>query len=448
MKKTFAILTAGLALMTAVSCQKETSWADDGTPEIYFTPAGISEARIWNYDSGSYETQIGVNLCGIRPANQVNSITVSYAVDDNIVTAYNNEITNEFSGNIVALPSDCYTVTGTSVTIEQGEVAAKIPVTFNTKALAALEREPGKKYVLPLRLTGTTMHNLSSDENLTTLMYSVTMEEPSFYFFANKDGVFDLTYKMVYGGNNLDDEYKIAAFGVPEGNYPITVEYDEEALKATHPKETILPKDAYTVVSDNLVYHNERDMAKLVLRYNQDKMEFGKSYFLPLTITSAAPYKANESLKTIYINVQMRNEYEKLYGSVMSVNAESTKRTASYSAKKTPVTYAADMIEMELATKNTIAGAKVDATTSATYNGRLIRIKIIPTADKTHYNIEYVPVTDGTKKTNTPDGFEPIPDTENYYDWMEEKFVLNYRWKHVEKKDTSWVNVSEIMSAK
>ena len=197
-----------------------------------------------------------------------------------------------------------------------------------------------------------------------------------------------------------------------------------------------------------MVAPGERDMAKLVLRYNQDKMEFGKSYFLPLTITSAAPYKANESLKTIYINVQMRNEYEKLYGSVMSVNAESTKRTASYSAKKTPVTYAADMIEMELATKNTIAGAKVDATTSATYNGRLIRIKIIPTADKTHYNIEYVPVTDGTKKTNTPDGFEPIPDTENYYDWMEEKFVLNYRWKHVEKKDTSWVNVSEIMSAK
>lgn len=441
-------MAAGLALFAAASCGNDDIWGDIDSPEVYFTPSGITEATVWNYDSGEYEASIGVNVNGVRPANQAGSITVTYAVDSKIVTDYNSDITNEFSGDVIELPSDCYAVKGNAVTVEPGEVSAKLRVVFNTKALAALEKQEGKKYVIPLRLTSTSMYNLSADESLTTLMYSVTMAEPSFYFFANKDGVFDITYKYIYGCNNLDDEYLIAAFGVPEGEYSLAVGYDEAALTATHPGETILPKDAYTIVSDNLVYRSEREMAKLVLRYNPEKMEFGKSYFLPLTITSADPYKADDAFKTIYINVQMKNEYEKLYGSVMSVNAESTNRTAAYSAKKTPVTYSADMVEMELATKNTIAGAKVDATSSSAYNGRLIRIRVIPTADKTHYDIEYVPVTDGTKKTNTPDGFEPIPGSENYYDWMEEKFVLNYRWKHAEKKDTSWVNVSEVMSAK
>ena len=77
-----------------------------------------------------------------------------------------------------------------------------------------------------------------------------------------------------------------------------------------------------------------------------------------------------------------------------------------------------------------------------------VRIKIIPTADKSHYDIEYIPVTDKAAKNNTPEGFKPIEGAENYYDWNQEKFVLNYTWMHVDKKDTTWINVSSVLQAK
>lgn len=447
MKRITYILLAVLCL-TLVSCEKENIWGDNKAPEVSLTPNGITDNVVWNCENGSYEALIGVNLGGVRPANQNSTITVGYAIDESIVNVYNADITKQFSGSIEMLPSDCYSIAGNSVVINPGEVSAKIKVVFNTKTLAAFEMKAGKKYVIPVRLTTTSSFSLNSDPEMNELMYAVTLKEPSFYFFINRDGATESSYKFIYNGENDVDEYEIAGYGIPDGSYDISVKYDPSALAAAHAKDTILPEDAFVIVSDNLVYRSEYHKAVLGIKYNQDKMDFGVNYYLPLTIEDNSAYKANAALKTLIVKVEMKNGYEKLYGSVMSINAEATNRTAAYSAKKTPSTTAADMVEMLIAANNTIAGAKVDAASSTTYNNKYVQIRIIPTADRNHYDIEYVPVTYKAKKNNTPDTFEPIPDTENYYDWMEEKFVLNYRWKHIEKKDTSWINVSEIMTAK
>jgi len=447
MKKTINILLAVFCL-TLFSCQKENIWGDNEKPEVYLTPSGITDNVVWNYESGAYEAFIGVNLGGVRPANQNSTITVGFSVDEAIVNDYNADITNQYSGSIEMLPSDCYSVAGNSIDIVPGEVSAKIKVTFNTKTLAAFEMKAGKKYVVPIRLTSSSSYELNSDAEMNTIMYGVTIAEPSFYFFINKNGATESSYKFIYGAENEVDEYEIAGYGIPEGEYSISVKYDPAAMAASHAKDTIIPEDAFTIINDGLVYKSEFRKALLGIKYNQDKLDFGVGYYLPLTIEDNASYKANAEKKTIFVKVEMKNEYEKLYGSVMSVNAEATNRTAAYSAKKTPSTCSADVVEMLIAANNTLAGAKVDAATSTTYNNKYIRIKIIPTSDKSHYDIEYVPVTNKAKKNNTPTGFEPIPGEDNYYDWMEEKFVLNYRWQHIEKKDTSWINVSEIMTAK
>ena len=448
MKKAFIFSLIACLSLAAVSCEDPAEiWEDNANPEVFIPRYGYTTTTVWDQTSGTFDTFLGVYCGGLRPANQVNTINVTFAIDDAIIDAYNADETSLYGGEVVALPKDCYSIAASSVTIEAGDVDAMIPISFDiAKVKAAIAANPGKRLVVPFKLTGTSLYQLNADEAYTKTMMEVDVQEPSFYFFCNNYGIIPQAAKLIYGEENAVYKFDVLANGVPDGNYELTFALDEEALNELFPGNEMIPADA-VVLTEKAVYKNKVDHAMLEFKLLPEKLEFFKTYYLPISIKSASEYAGDKEIGTFIMTVEMKNEFEKTYRSDLFVSAEATDRTATYSTKKNVATYAPDILEVNIIMNNTIAGAKPSQTTATTYNNRYVRIKVIPTADKNHYDIEYIPVTDRSTKQNTPDTFEPVPDADNYYDWNLEKFVLNYRFKHIEKKDTSWVVVREVMQA-
>ena len=457
MKKTLVI--ALIAFLAAVSCQKaEVIWEDNANPEVFFPRYGYTQQTVWDLTSGTYDTYLGVYCGGLRPANQKNSITVSCAVDGGMVDVYNADITQQYQGELVTLPSDCYSISSTSVTINPGEVDARIPIKFNIAAVKAAEAaNPGKRLVIPVKLTGTSLYSLSEEKAYTETLMEVNVADPAFYFFCNNFGLALESTKLIYGTTNNKYKYDVVAEGVPDGNYTINFAYDAEALAKYYPGVDIFPEDAVTIQASS-VYKDRSNHAYLEFELFPDKLEFFKTYYLPISISGASEYAGDAELGNFFMTVEMKNEFEKSYSSTLMVsNVEydptlpnsvgNSLRSGAYSAKKNATTYDSDVLEVNTAANNTIAGATADKASATTYNNRYIRLKVIPTADKGHYGVEYIIVTDKAKKNNSPDFFEADPDRESYYDWNEEKFYLNYRWLNIAKKDTNWVYVQEVMQA-
>lgn len=457
--KKILIIALFAVLVGMVSCQKpEVIWEDNANPEVYIPRYGYTQQTVWDVTSGSYDTYLGVYCGGLRPANQVNSITINYAVDNAMVDAYNEDITQQYQGELVALPSDCYSFSSSSVTVTPGNVDAAIPIKFNVAAVkAAIEANPGKRLVIPVKLTGTSLYKLSENEEYTKTFMEVSVSEPAFYFFCNNYGLTLQSTKLIYGTTGNNYKFDVLAEGVPDGNYTVNFAYDADALAAVYPGETAYPENAI-VLKNSSVYKDNSNHAYLEFELLPENLQFFTTYYLPISISGATEYGGDEVLGKFFMTVEMKNEYEKSYSSTLVVNnveydesqpenAGNIIRSAAYSAKKSATTFASDILEVNTCANNTIAGATVDKQSATTYNNRFIRLKIIPTEDKSHYGIEYVIVTDKAKKNNTPDYFEADPTRESYYDWNEEKFVLNYRWLHIAKKDSNWVYVQEIMQA-
>ena len=458
MKKSI-ILAFIAVLAVTVSCQKpEKIWEDNANPEVFFPRSGYTQQTVWDVTSGTYDTYLGIYCGGLRPANQKSTITVTCAVDGGLVDAYNADITQQYQGELVALPSDCYSIASTSVAINPGEVDTKLPIKFNVAAVkAAAAANPGKRLVIPLKLTGTSLYSLSADKAFTETLMEVNVSEPAFYFFCNNYGVNLESTKLIYGTQNNKYKYDVIAEGVPDGNYTVNFAYNPAALEEFYPGMDILPEDAVSITPSS-VYKDRSNHAFLEFELFPEKLGFFKTYYLPISISSASEYGGDATLGNFFMTVEMKNEYEKTYSSTLMVsNAEYNEalpnfvgdvtRSGAYSAKKSGTTFDSDVLEITLCANNTIAGATADKASATTYNNRYFRLKIVPTNDKSHYGVEYIIVTDKAKKNNTPDFFEADPTRESYYDWNEEKFILNYRWKHIAKKDTNWVYVQEVMQA-
>lgn len=447
MKKSFIIALIAFVSFATVSCEKaEEIWEDNANPEVFFPRYGYTNQTVWAVTSGSYDTYLGVYCGGLRPENQKSTINVNYAVDNALVDTYNADITQQYSGELVALPSNCFTVSGNTATIEAGKVDAKIPVKFDVAAVKAAMTDPTKRYVIPFKLTGTSLYNLSADVAYTQCLMEVDIKEPSFYYFCNNYGTVLESTKLVYGTKDNVYKFDVVGNGVPDGNYTINFALDKAALDAAYPGSEMIPEDA-VVLKQSSIYKDIANHAYLEFELIPEKLAFFKTYYLPVSISQPSEYKGDENLGTFFMSVEMKNEFEKSYKSTLLVEIPEANRSAAYSDKKSVTTYDTDIIEVNMCKNNTIAGAKAGQTSATTYNNRYIRIKVIPTSDKSHYDVEYIPVTDKAKKNNTPDEFKPIEGKDNFYDWNEEKFVLNYMWMHVEKKDTSWIHVSEILQA-
>lgn len=449
--KNVLMTTLAAFLFLAVSCQKpEEIWEDNANPEIFIPGYGYSFVPVWDVTSGVYKSGLGVSCGGVRPNNQKQEITVSYAVDNSMVDAYNADITKQYQGEILALPADCYKVSGTSVVMAPGVVETRIPIDFNLAAIkSAAAANPGKRLVLPVRLTGTSKYSLSATEGLTECLMEVNIKEPTFYFQCNNYGRTLKSTKLIYGTKDNVYKFDIMAEGVPDGKYDITLAYDPEALAACYPGATILPEDA-VVLKNETVYRNSSNHAYLEFELIPEKIDFFTTYYLPVSIKSASEYRGDENLGKFFMTVEMKNEFEKTYSGIYLVSnveydpsmpnkAGAVTRSAGLSSKVTTMTYSEDTYEMNVVCKGSIAGT--------TYNYNLMRVKVIPTDNKSHYNVEIIPVSDKEKKYNSPAELSPDTERESYYDWNEEKFILNYRWKHIARRDTSWYYVQLVLQA-
>lgn len=446
MKHSFIIALLACVTLSSVSCQKaEEIWEDNANPEVYFPRYGYTNQKIWAVTSGSYDTYLGVYCGGLRPANQKSSIDVTIAVDNALVDAYNADITKKYQGELEVLPENCYTLGGNTVTIEAGHVDAKLPIKFDVAAVRAAMTNPAKRYVIPFKITGTSKYSLSKDAAFTETLVEVGIDEPVFYYFCNNYGVSLQSTKLIYGTKDNVYKFDVVGNGVPDGSYDIKFKLDKDALAAAYPGSEIIPEDA-VIIEQSSEYKNASQHAYLKFEILPEKLAFFKTYYIPVTIESDT-YATDAQRGTFFMTVEMKNEYEKSYKTTLMVETPATNRTATYSDKKSVTTYDSDIVEFNICKNNTIAGAKASQTTATTYNNRYVRVRIIPTADKSHYDIEYIPVTDKAKKNNTPDEFKAVEGKDNYYDWNEEKFVMNYCWMHVEKKDTSWIYVTELLQA-
>lgn len=449
MKKTIIIALVAFISFVVVSCEKpEEIWEDNATPEVFFPRNGNITQTVWDVASGSYETYIGVYCSGLRPSNQTNSIDVTVVVDNALVDNYNANA-QDYEEKLDILPSNCFTLMSNTATIEPGKVEAGIPIKFDVAAVKAAISDPEKHYVIPLRIENTSMYSISATKEFTEAFMQIVVKEPAFYFFCNKVMVSTQVAKLIHGTDANDFMYDVYGDGVPEGNYAINFKYDKAALDALYPGVDALPEDAVSIEPSS-TYKNQTNHAYLKFRINPDNLEFFKVYYLPVTIDSP-DYKADPVRGTLFMTIEVKNEFEKSYSNNFVVEVPKQNRRVTYSSTMNLVTYDSDIVEAYIcknASTGTIAGAKSTQSKATTYNDSYVRIKIIPTSDKSHYDIEYIPVTDKAKKNNTPEGFKPIEGAENYYDWNQEKFVLNYTWMHVDKTDTTWINVSSVLQAK
>lgn len=443
MKKSLFILTLVCSLFLA-SCDMSSIWGDNENPEVYIVKNGFTLNDIWALSDGNYETYLGVYLSGVRPDNQKEDIVVNYELDNSIIDSYNSDITQAYAGQVEALPQGCYKVVSDHATIKKGENLGKIYIRFNVEVIRGSGLDPEKYYAIPLRITSTSKYSLSKTEGFTTAMFGVSIKEPRFYFYCNRDGVTLNGCKLVYGSTGNKVKYDIAGYGVPAGNYTVAVKYDPAALVGVYDDGQVLPEDAFKLTSNKVTYQSESHRGEVEIEFFPEKIEFLKTFYLPITISDASKYVPDETYKTLFVKVEVKNEYDKTYSAVMSVHANSTNRTASYSASKNLTSFDAETVELQMCTNGTIAGADATATSSTTYNNKYMRIKVIPTDNKSHYDVEIVLVKDKAKANNSPADLQFIPGTDNYYDWNEEKFVLNYQWKDSKGE---FVEVEEIIQA-
>ena len=428
-------------LFAAFACNNETVEKDNDNPLVYIPRYGFSLNEIWALDGGTDNHYLNVYCSGLF-SGASNEIEVGYQVDPSLVTAYNDDITQQYSGQVKELPSDCYRVTGTSAKILKGETAAKIPIEFDIAKIKALEHKADEYYVVPIRLTSTSKYNLHDDENYTNALYAINLKEPLFYFYNNRNGQATQDCKVIYGSEQVM-RYMVVGTGIPEGSYTVDVEYTPDLLDK-YESGTVLPESAFEIINSSVVFENEHSTPNLEVKFKADGISYNKTYYLPLTITSTSAYQADESRSTLVVKVQLKNEYEKTYSSSFSIFSTRWTRTATYSASKSITSYDNDIVEMlMIKTGSTIAGATSQTGTSSTFANKYMRIKIIPTDDPTHYDIELIKVEDSGSK-NSPATLELTPGQDSYYNYNKEEFVLNYRFQD---SKGFWMEVTEVASA-
>ena len=434
------ILTSLLILATllAVSSCEENTWIDSYTPVVYIPNYGLSVNDVWCQTGSTASVGIGVYCSGIRKENVGEPIQVGFTVDPTLIDTYNNDVTQLYSGLVEALPSNYYSITGTSVTIESGANSASIPVTIQWESLKEYSMDPDKYYVIPIRLISTSQYSLSEDESMNWTMYAVNLRNPNFYFYVNHDGQV-LQSKKVITGENSTDKFVVGQVGVPDGEYKLEAYYDAEALAEAYPYVKPLPKVNAIFDQSNLVYRSPSNPGYLTVRYDPDGLAYQTSYYLPISLKGST-YGTDSEKKTVFVLVQKKNEYDKTYDSALTITSESVGRTNDYTATKELVSVDDDIVELQVITNSTIAGVNAgsSSTSSSTYNDLKIKIRIIPTSDPTHYKVEYI--HSSTIKNLFPSTFEPDPDNESYYDWYAQRFHLYYRWQHVDGK---YITVSE-----
>ncbi len=435
-----------LVTITAVlySCSKTEVWLDYDDPSVYIPRQGVSFNTAWNVDTKQYTLDLGVYLGGVRPENQKSDIEVTFAVDQSLITTYNNDITQQYSGQVIALPADCYQITGTKVTIPAGEVMTYIPIKIFTDKVEALGMGPDDIYVVPVKLVSTTKYRLSNNAWQNEALYGVKIDNPRFYFWLNRNAEANpstIARKVIFGETPRVENFMVTSYGLTaDESYTLTFAVDPSKVPAG---QQILPANAYELPSTTVTIPAGSLTANFPVKIINSNVAFRQVYFLPVSITAASKYGGDPVKGTLLLRVDIKNDYEWTYVSKMTVQSETTGRSASYQVNKQPTSHDETTLRIQMAANNTIAGGTTG--TSSTYNNKFYRLKVIPNpSDKRNWGVEIIRITDEGTTFNSPVTLELDPEKTSYFDWDYETFYLNYRWKHTDGK---WIWVTEVLEA-
>lgn len=435
--KRFLIIPVFLALLVS-SCDDTSTkiWRDHDDPRIYIPQNGVAFNTVWVLESNEYTLNYGVYLSGVRPENQKSNINVTYSVNPQLITDYNTG-GNVYSGQVQALPANCYTITGTSVTIPEGKNFASIPITIKTDLADALPKNDafGQPilYTIPLELESVSKYSLVEDASRREALVVVQLDHPRFYFWNNRNGRVVIGRRVVYGFEPVVENFKVTSYGLKNDKaYTLTFAVDPAEVPVGG---TILPADAYELPVSTVVIPAGEYEASFPVKIINDNIAFRQTFYLPVKITATSNYAADVDKGVLMLRVEVKNDYEWSYKSVITSLLTQTGRSANYSVTKAPTTHDAETIRIQMSTNGTNAGTS--------FNNKFYRLKVTPNpADNRNWGVELIRITDeGT--ANSPADLELNPNKPSYYDWDYETFYLNYRWR----SSGFWVEVTEILSA-
>ncbi len=441
MKRIAIILISFTVILS--SCSKVEVWLDNDDPAIYLPRKGVSFNTAWKLDNNEYILELGVYVGGVRPENQESDIEVAFTVDPSIITEYNSDITQQYSGQVINLPADCYQLTGTKVVIPRGSVSAMIPIRIFTDKVDALGMTPADIYAIPVKLVSTSKFRLLENKEQLESIYAVRLDQPRFYFWVNRnsEGSPAVTgRKVIYGETPKVENFLVTSYGLTsDQSYTLTFDVDPAKVPAG---QQILPADAYELPANSVTIQAGSLFGNLPVKIINSAIAFRQIYYLPITITAASKYGGDPVKGTLLLRVDVKNDYEWTYVSKISIKSETTGRSASYQVNKLPTSHDESTLRIQMITNTTIAGGTTG--TSSTYNNKFYRLKVIPNpSDKRRWGVEIILITnEGTN--NSPATLELDPEEESYFDWDYETFYLHYRWKHT---DGRWIWATEVLEA-
>ncbi len=409
------------------SCIDVSHMKDNDEARVYIPSSGFVLRKAWEKESGEYLIQLGVYCSGLRSGS--NGFSVGFEIDKSLIDTYNQDITQQYSGQIEMLPTEYWSIESKEVFIQKGNVDGTISIIIHTDKLKQSGLDYNEiKYAIPVRLTNSSEYKLHETPEMLSSIIGITLNKPVFYFRDNRLEQNTLASRVLYSEKPVVQKYLLVSEGV-ETDRDYTVEV------AAHPgfltsNQELLPSDAWKLESNTVKFEKGNTEASLPVTIYPDKIEFLKTFYLPITISSTSNYSADENRSTLLLKLEVKNDYEWSYISRMSVTNTVSGRNSSHQVNKQPVSIANDIIQMQMATNNTVAGYAG--------NNKWFNLKIIPTDDKRKWDVELI------KTSWSPSTLELTPGKESYYDWDYETFHLFYRFQDYYG---SYIEVEEIMEA-
>lgn len=446
--KQYLLILLSVFLITGCT---EKIWEDHDDPRIYIPKSGFSVNKAWLLDGNEYTIELSAYCSGIRPENRKNDITVHYSIDPSIIAEYNSDDTQEYQGQIVELPADCYTLESSDIVIPKKQNHGELNIRINLAKVKALGLGLNEiKYAIPVRLQSTSQYNLQEDEKMLKAIYCVSIDEPTFYFWDNREqesGAKTIEQKVRYGSDNVERAFRIMAYGLGQmmsEDYTLTIGVDASAVPAGG---ELLPENAYEM-PNSVTYEKGATDAYLPVKFINNNVNFRKTYYLPVEISATSKYRPDAQKAKLMLKIQAQNDYEVDYSSVMTVSYKGLSEVSGKTTKS-PVSLSEDMLYFSTMLTKYFNGADNYDYSAKYYIYYSYAIKIIPTADKNKYGVELIKTDSSITGKNwygyqSPVTLELDPDKESYYDYDYERFYLNYRYK----KNGEWVTVTEILEAK
>jgi len=354
--KRYIIIPVLLALLVSSCDDRSKVLVNNDDPRIYIPQKGFNFNPVWNIEGNEYVLNYGVYLSGVRPESQTSNIKVTFSIKPSLIADYNAGL-NTFSGQVQALPANCYVIEGTTVTIPSGSNTATIPITIKTDLYDALPKLDGLGdpiyYAIPISLESVTKYKLVEDVSRREALCAIQLEQPRFYFWDNRNGATTIGRRVVYGQTPLTENFKVTSYGLDNDQaYTLTFAVDPAAVP---PGGTLLDPSAYELPSLTVEIPEGKYDAPFPVKILNNNIPFGQSFFLPVRITATSKYSADPVKGVLLFKVEVKNDYEWSYSTLVTSLLTQTGRAANYTGTKAPLTYDAETIRLQMSVNNTNA---------------------------------------------------------------------------------------------